>query len=47
MKINFQNNIIRYTLANIMPADEKLDEANKNDVNMNKSKYGNCPNQFH
>ena len=38
MKIHFQNNIIRYTLTNIMSIDEKINEAKKYDMNINKSK---------
>ena len=38
MKTNFQKNIIRYTLTNRMSIDEKIDEAQKDDVNINKSK---------
>ena len=37
MKINFQNNIIQYTLTNIISIDEKINEAHKHDVNINKS----------
>ena len=37
MKMHFQNNIIRYTLTNMIPIDENINEAKKNDVNINKS----------
>ena len=37
MKIHFQKNIIRYTLSNIMSIDEKNNEAQKYDVNIDKS----------
>ena len=41
MKINFQNNIIWYTLTNIMVVDEKINEAKKYGVTINKSdKWG-------
>ena len=35
IKINFQNNAIRYTLTNVMSIDEKINEAYKDDVNIN------------
>ena len=37
MKINFQKDIIQCKLTNIMSIDEKTNEAQKDDVNMNKS----------
>ena len=37
MKMNFQKNIIQYTLKNIMSIDEKINEAQKDEVNINKS----------
>ena len=37
MKINFQNNFIWYTLTNIMLVDEKINESQKQGVNINKS----------
>ena len=37
MKINFQKNIIQCKLTNIMSIDEKTNEAQKDDMNINKS----------
>ena len=36
--MDFQNNAIRYTLTNIISIDEKINEAQKDDVNINKSR---------
>ena len=36
MKMNFQMNAIRYKLTNILSIDEKVNEANKDDENINK-----------
>ena len=47
MKIHFQENVIQCTLTNIMSIDEKINEAQKDDANMNKCGNGNFPNQFH
>ena len=47
MKMHFQRNITWYTLTNIMLIDEKTNEAQKDDVNIEKYKNVNCPNQFH
>ena len=35
-KIHSQNNVIRHTLKNIMSIDEKINQAKKYDVNINK-----------
>ena len=37
IKMNFQNNAIRYILTNIMTIDGKINESNKDDVNISKS----------
>ena len=34
--MHFQKNIIRYTLTNIISIDENINEAQKDDVNINK-----------
>ena len=38
MKTNFQNNVIQYTLTNKMSIDDKINEAKKDNVIINKSK---------
>ena len=35
--MHYQNNVIQYTLTNIMSISEKINEAQKDDVNMIKS----------
>ena len=35
--MNFQNNVMCYTLTNIVSIDEKINDVNKYDVNINKS----------
>ena len=37
IKMHLQNNVIQYTLTNIMSISEKINEAQKDDVNMIKS----------
>ena len=45
--MQLKKNDISYTLTNIMPIDENINESKKNDVNIHKSEKLEFPNQFH
>ena len=47
MKTNFQNNVIQYTLINKMSIDDKINEAKKDNVIINKSKLWDFSNKIH
>ena len=42
MKMHSQNNVIWYTLTNIMSIDEKINETKEDDVNISKSENVEC-----
>ena len=43
MKMQLKKNDISYTLTNIMPIDENINESKKNDVNIHKSEKIRIP----